>query len=172
MNDFFDQQGDKLAYMLRTGKLKTPLRFANGGAVGATLVGVDDQGNSVGNIVNKLWGNDSGSSDSTLGGIGDALQKAGSGLGTGSKGKNADSPLGGGFYNSAPYIAQHYTQLGKFFTGQDAPRNMEVEKPQHQSRPTPSEKPTDFYARWYEGMRRLAEAEEITNRGQPTVRSR
>lgn len=89
------------------------------------------------------------------------------------QGKYGESPLGQGFYNSSPYIASHYTQLGKFFTGAGAGNEYTNRFDQPTKQPAAkSENPGDFYARWYEGMRRFAEAEEVANHGQTIARSK
>lgn len=83
------------------------------------------------------------------------------------------SYIGGNFINSPTYMMQHYSQLGKFFTGAE-PGNLYTNryKSPEPSKPPVAENPNDFYARWYMSMRRFAEAEEVASRGQPQVRSK
>lgn len=76
----------------------------------------------------------------------------------------------GKFYNSPVYIASHYSQLGKFFNYPGNSYNTTVKQPQPNA-PAEAEDPKDFYSRWYESMRRFAQAEEVATRGQPQVRS-
>lgn len=85
--------------------------------------------------------------------------------------KQDTSALGGNFVNSPTYLAQHYTQAGKFFTGAEQGNKYtdHFQTPEKTKSPT-SENPTDFYARWYNRMREFAEASEVANRGQTTVR--
>jgi hypothetical protein len=76
-------------------------------------------------------------------------------------------------YNSPAYYAQQFTNMGKFFSGPDLSTsnkmNTTARDPKAELK---SENPNDYYARWYMGMRRFAEAAEVANRGQVTVRPR
>lgn len=88
-------------------------------------------------------------------------------------GRYGDTALGESYTNSAPYIASHYTQLGKFFSGAE-PGNKytdRFESPIKGQAPK-SESPNTFYSRWYEGQRRFSEASEIANAGQTILRPR
>lgn len=102
-----------------------------------------------------------------------SVDKGVSGADSAALGKAGDNPLGGGFYNSAPYIASHYTNLGKFFSGAE-PGNYytnKYEQPVKGQAPK-SDSPNTFYSQFYEGMRRFSEASEIANAGQTIVRPR
>ena len=87
-------------------------------------------------------------------------------------GRQDTSALGGNFVNSPTYLMQHYYNAGKFFTGAES-GNKYTDRYQnpHQSKVTQGEPASNFYAKWYETMRRFAEASEVANRGQTTVRS-
>lgn len=90
-----------------------------------------------------------------------------------SGGKFGDTALGSAFYNSPAYIMQHYSQLGKFFSGAESGNKYtdHYAVPQKTQAPV-SEDPNDFYARFYNKMRQFAQAEEITGAGQAEVRTR
>jgi len=92
---------------------------------------------------------------------------------TASGGRYGDSPLGQGFYNSAPYIASHYTQLGKFFGSGTEAGNRYTDHfvPPEKSQPVKSQDPEDFFARWYNRMRNFSQSEEVASRGQSQVRT-
>jgi hypothetical protein len=165
MQAFFDQQQQKLADAIDpetntvghfVEQIYGPVKgYAQGGAVDP---GLSETGSDLG-IMQKIIG---AANKSTTGA--DA---------TASGGRYGDSPLGQGFYNSAPYIASHYTQLGKFFGPGTEPGNKYSDhftQPQ-KSQPVQSQNPEDFYARFYNRMRNMAQAEEIANRGQTTVKS-
>lgn len=82
-------------------------------------------------------------------------------------------PMGAGFYSSPAYIAHSMTNLGKFFNVSD-PNNMNVHRfntgDVPAGRNAKAENPDDFYAKWYMGMRRFAEAAEVASRGQAGIR--
>lgn len=76
----------------------------------------------------------------------------------------------GVFTNSPTYIMQHYAQLGKFFSYPGNSYNTSFKQPQEGPAPEAAD-PKDFFSKWYESMRRFAQAEEIATRGQPQIRS-
>lgn len=81
------------------------------------------------------------------------------------------NPYTTGYTNSPAYVAQHYTSLGKFFHVGEPTNNNSTRFPTtEKNKITQSENPNDFYAKWYMGMRRLAEAQEIASRGQAGTR--
>lgn len=87
-------------------------------------------------------------------------------------GRYDDSPLGTGFYNSPVYITQHYSQMGKFFSGAE-PGNAYTNRyvtPQ-KTNPVASTDPSDFFAEWYNKMRNFAQAREVAGTGEAEVRS-
>lgn len=90
-----------------------------------------------------------------------------------SGGRFGDTATGSGFYNSPAYMMQHYSQLGKFFSGSDhgSKYTDNYRTPQKMPAPT-SEDPTTFYANWYNRMREFAEAAEVIGTGQAEVRTR
>ena len=136
---------------------KSPQGFASGGLADNKL-SVDDESTNLAllrNIANEAKAGTTGA---------DAIA---------SGGKYGDSATGSGFYNSPAYLMQHYSQLGKFFSGAE-PGNAYTNRyaiPQKQTRP-PSEDPNDYYARWYDKMRQFAEAREVAGTGEAEVRSR
>lgn len=87
-------------------------------------------------------------------------------------GRQDTSAVGGNYTNSPEYMMQKFSQLGKFFSGAESGNKYtdRYANPQ-QTNPAQSTKATDFYAKWYENMRRFAEAEEVTNRGQVKTKS-
>lgn len=85
-------------------------------------------------------------------------------------GKYGESPLGQGFYNSAPYIAQHYSQLGKFFNA-STPQSERITPPQ-KGQPAQATDPDVFYSRWANKMREFSEASAIAERGQQQIRTK
>lgn len=87
-------------------------------------------------------------------------------------GDNADSALGKlSSYNSPLFLTGHIQAAGKFFNGAE-PGNLYTNryKQPEPNKPTASENPTDFYARWYNRMREFAQASEVADRGQSQVR--
>ena len=69
----------------------------------------------------------------------------------------------------------HYIQsnFGHFFKGADTGGTNQQMKPPTQTKAAPdAATPSEFYARWYDSMRKFAEAGEVAQRGQTTVRSR
>jgi hypothetical protein len=83
------------------------------------------------------------------------------------------SPYGGSYTNSPAYTAQHYTSMGKFFhVGEPTNNNSNRFPTTEKGKTTQSENPNDFFAKWYMGMRRMAEAQEVASRGQAGIRSK
>lgn len=160
MMDFFDQQQRTLIDYIDTPSQNTVGHFTNQifNFAGGGLADNDTSLRSV------------SSDDYSLQRIMNSANSAFNGNGSV---KYGSSPLGEGFYNSAPYIASHYTNLGKFFSG--APAGNEYTNHYTQPAKNPaikSEDPNSFYARFYEGMRRFAEAKEVADAGQTITRSR
>ncbi len=136
----------------------TPKGFAQGGAVSSVDPGIAEEGSALGSMQKIV----NAAQKSTIGANASA-----------SGGRFGDSPLGQGFYNSAPYIASHYTQLGKFFSGADPGSKYtdRYESPQ-KGQPAQSQNPEDWYAKFYNRLRNFAQATEIAGRGQETVRTK
>ena len=164
MQAFFDQLQNQLADAIdhdtnNVGHFATQVfGFAQGGAVSSADPGLVEANSDIGltqRIIN-------------------AAQKTTTGAdATASGGRYGDSPLGAGFYNSAPYIASHYTQLGKFFSGADpGSKYTDHYTTPQKEQPVQSQNPEDFYARWYNRMRNFAQAEEVAAKGQTTVRTK
>lgn len=84
-----------------------------------------------------------------------------------------DTALGQSFYNSPAYLMQHFSQLGKFFSGAE-PGNKYNDRyaVPPKTQPVQAESPDDFYSRWYSKMRQFAEANEVVGAGSVEVRSR
>lgn len=165
MQAFFDKQQAILADMLEhsqqnhVGHFADQIfGFAKGGLAGGDSLDTDKteaNDNLLSRIATSAQKSVTGTDSSVLGG------------------KYGDSPLGAGFVNSPAYITQRYSDLGNFFKGGE-PGNFytnRYEQPVKGQSPQ-SAKPGDFYAQWYEGMRRFAEAKEVADAGQTTVRSR
>lgn len=140
------------------------------------------ENNNVGHVVKEMYGYAQGGAVNDLadttddnvnldnpGSIVRALGKAAGPV----YGKSGDdSALGKqSSYNSPTFLAKHFTDIGKFFSGAE-PGNRYTDryKNPEQTKPLQSENPTTFYARWYNQNREAAQAEEIANRGQVTVR--
>lgn len=69
----------------------------------------------------------------------------------------------------------HYIQsnFGQFFKGADTGgTNTAPKAPTQTKGVAEAVNPSEFYARWYESLRRFAEAQEVAQRGHQTVRSR
>lgn len=137
----------------------------------ADTIGPDPANNTVGYVGPQIYQDNTGNSIDDTGsdtGLIHSLAKAAkSGLNNSSA---ADS-----FYRSPAYMAQRYTELGKFFgglgTSSGAEYTSRIKQPSH-NKPAQAENPSDFYARWYNKMRQFAESSEVANRGQTTVRTR
>jgi len=165
MQAFFDQLQNQLADAIdhdtnNVGHFATQVfRFAQGGAVSSADPGLMEASSELG-LTQKII---------------NAAQKTTTGAdASASGGKYGDSPTGAGFYNSAPYIASHYSQLGKFFGSGTESGNKYTDHyttPQKEQ-PVQSQNPEDFYARWYNRLRNFAQATEVADRGQTTVRTK
>lgn len=173
MNDFFDKYADKLAYALRIDagdKIKENGYAVGGQVTGNTAAAFD--GNSIGQAIGHIFGGqDTGDTDTSNPGL--AVSNVLANASKTNSGRNTDNALGQGFYNSPLYIAQHYTQAGKFFNATE-PGNFYTNKYKTptETQPTPSTKLKDFTDAWYLQMRSLAQAEEVATRGSPQIRSK
>jgi hypothetical protein len=66
-----------------------------------------------------------------------------------------------------------HNNFGTFFKGADTGgTNEKMKMPTPNKGPLPATDPEEFYAKWYMGLRRFAEAGEVATRGQAQVRSR
>lgn len=174
----FEKLSNELADLLKTGKAKdnVPRGFAIGGAVDAAAPGImnsfDDMGNTVGHAIGNIFGGaqDDITTTPDSSNLGQKVGKLFSGLGKQDPNENA---LGMKFYNSPLYLTSHYMQLGKFFQGTE-PGNYYTNRYTTPPKPQPIQAETvpNLYARWYQRMREFAEAEEVSNTGKVTVRSR
>ncbi len=161
MLDWMDEQQQKLADNIdptqnNVGHFIKQIYLAQGGVTGGS-----------GNIDTSLSSSDMAAINSeakqgVTGADSSTERAANTGLGTGQ-----------GFYNSPVYIASHYSQLGKFFTGAEPGNAYTNRYTVPQKTPAPqSEDPDIFYAKWYSKMRQFAQAEEVSGAGQAEVRSR
>ena len=137
------------------------------------MAGNDPDSNTVGSFFSKIFNPSTDTSGDSTGSnsLASTLTKAASSAA--SHGKYADSPLGSGFYNSPPMIAQRYMELGKFFKGAEPGNEYtnHFQTPQKPQNPK-AETLNAFYNQWYEKMRQFAEAEQVATRGQVQTRSR
>lgn len=65
-----------------------------------------------------------------------------------------------------------HNNFGTFFKGADTGGTNTQAKPPTPAKGTTAVDPTEFYARWYNSMRQFAQASEVAQHGQTTVRSR
>lgn len=66
-----------------------------------------------------------------------------------------------------------HNNFGTFFKASDSGgTNKEIKSPIASTKPTTATDPNDYYARWYDSMRKFAQAAEVAQRGQTTIRSR
>jgi len=150
---------------------------------------IDPETNTVGHFVEQIYGTPKGFAAGGLAGdsglaeessnigllqkLTNAAQKTT--IGADSSANAFDNPLGKqSSYGSPTFLASHYTQLGKFFGSGQEPGNRYTDHyttPQ-KGQPAQSQNPEDFYARWYNRLRNFAQATEIADRGQTTIRSK
>lgn len=131
-------------------------------------IGPNPNDNTVGNVIPQIYPDLSGTGqDDNASPIKKALtevQKIAK--------SESQSPLGT-LYGSPLTWTSHITNMSQFFKG-GTPGNEYTngfKKPQ-QNAPLQATDPAQFYAKWFESMRRFAEASEVADRGQTTVRSR
>lgn len=126
-----------------------PKGFASGGIVG-------DEGD-------RLTDNDPLGVNSLIHKEGNALAKGVS---------SAADAYGSSFKNQMTLGHFIHNNFGSFFKGADPGGTNDKMKQPTPTKPTAATDPNDYYSKWYESMRRFAEAGEVAARGQAQVRSR
>jgi hypothetical protein len=154
MNKFFTSIGQQLYDIIGDKDNNTVGKFAQGFASGGI---VSDESST------KLTDNDPLGVNSIIKQSGDAITKSFSNAATNYDKTFRDQMTMGHFIHN---------NFGNFFKATDSGGTNAAIKTPIASKATQATDPADFYAKWYEGMRRFAEASEVASRGQTTVRSR
>ena len=130
-------------------------------------IGSDPNNNTVGYVASQTLTNpvQDNSNDNVLGitaqKASQALQKA-----------SQQSPLGSPYAGPIGWT-ERISSLARFFNNPERGNQYttDLKKP-IPTQATKAVDPQEFYAKWYESMRRFAEAEEVASRGQTQVRTR
>jgi len=158
MNMFFSKMGTQLYDIIGSAENNTVGHVAN------QLFGKGyAEGGIVGDEGTKLTDYDPLGTNSLIHKTGTALTK---GIG------GAAEAYGKSFREQMTMGHFIHNNFGSFFKASDTGGTNSQIKPPTQGKATAATDPNDFYAKWYDGMRRFAEASEVAGRGQAQVRSR
>jgi len=129
------------------------------------FIGADPNDNTVSNVMDQIYPQ---MLDSDTGSLAKQAQKE-----QRAEDKYASQSVLGSPYGGPLAWTERLTGLSRFFSGAEKGNTYtdSFKKPQQQE-PVKAVDPQQFYAKWYESMRRFAEAEEVSSRGQTVVRNR
>lgn len=160
MNIFFNKLGSQLYDIIGSPENNT---------VGYAASQIFSKGYASGGVVTDEDGTRLTDSDPI--GVNSLIRKAGNSLTKGLS--TAADTYGKSFKDQMTMGHFIHTNFGQFFKGADpGGTNQQIKMPTNSVKATQATDPTEYYSRWYESMRRFAQANEVAAHGQQTVRSR